>query len=292
MQSPVEVYEWSVWVSNFRPRRRPTPPRIYKGAMLQLGRHQPPEPSRRRIGPTGSPSPLISVVQFFGEACRDVDVDLRIGQEGDVPRAPGRPVPSAPARLSVVQVRPVPEPARGHPRRAISPENQWAPQACDDSSDKATLPQATSRTPSCFIAYDAELAVLPSRSRSAGSPDEYTLAEPDGPTAGRRGRHRADRIGLPRRLARRAAHRGPREGRRIDRQGQEGRRRGRQGQGQEGRGSRGQEGRERRRRPSRRPRRSSRTRTPRRRRRRPPRRSCRRCRPRGTRTSRRGSTRC
>jgi hypothetical protein len=73
--SPVEVYEWSIWVGN------PAQPSIntsqlYKNVMPGVVGTSRPKAEEKDVAKKFPVAP-VSVVQFFGEARRDVDVDLR-----------------------------------------------------------------------------------------------------------------------------------------------------------------------------------------------------------------------
>src|SRR5262245_45668251 len=74
-QSPIEVYEWSIWVGN---PAQPTinTARLYRNAMPNIiGTSRPKFDDKELAGKF--PIAPVSVVQFFGEPRRDVDVDLR-----------------------------------------------------------------------------------------------------------------------------------------------------------------------------------------------------------------------
>src|SRR5690242_12621529 len=74
-QSPVDVYEWSIWVGNPAQTTLNTT-RIYKSAMpSSVGTSRPNLEEKERT--IKFPIAPISVVQFFGDPCRDVDIDLR-----------------------------------------------------------------------------------------------------------------------------------------------------------------------------------------------------------------------
>ena len=74
-QSPIEVYEWSIWVGNPAQTTLNTA-RIYHNAMPNVvGTSRPKFEDKELAGKF--PIAPVSVVQFFGEPCRDVDVDLR-----------------------------------------------------------------------------------------------------------------------------------------------------------------------------------------------------------------------
>jgi hypothetical protein len=78
-QSPVEVYEWSIWVGN---PAQPTinTARLYRNAMPNIiGTSRPKLDDKEKQKESTGKFPIapVSVVQFFGEGRRDVDVDLR-----------------------------------------------------------------------------------------------------------------------------------------------------------------------------------------------------------------------
>src|SRR5215470_16346432 len=76
-QSPIEVYEWSIWVGN---PAQPTinTARLYRNAMPNLiGTSRPKLEDKEKVQAGKFPIAPVSVVQFFGEPRRDVDVDLR-----------------------------------------------------------------------------------------------------------------------------------------------------------------------------------------------------------------------
>jgi hypothetical protein len=165
-QSPVEVYEWSVWVSNPAQTTINTT-RIYKGAMpSSVGTSRPTIEEKDRAD--RFPVAPISVVQFFGESCRDVDVDLRIKKGTFLSHWP--PSTERPARLQWFKSDLSPSPPASIPPSYLA-ENQWLHKLRD--KDKALYLKHESHSER-FIAYDAELAVsVPLKIR--GGPDEYTL---------------------------------------------------------------------------------------------------------------------
>ena len=166
-QSPVEVYEWSVWVSNPAQSTINTT-RLYKGAM----------PSS-----VGTSRPTIEEKDRAEQVPRRADLGRAVlrravprrgrqpaGQEGDVPLRTGRRAPSAPAGSSGSS-RTCRPPRPRTSRRAYLAENQWLHKLRD--KDKALYLKHESHSER-FIAYDAELAVsVPLKIR--GGPDEYTL---------------------------------------------------------------------------------------------------------------------
>src|SRR3954453_2329208 len=74
-QTPIEVYEWSIWGGS-PSQASINAARVYKNAMPGLiGTSRPKLEDKEQAGKF--PLAPISVVQFFGNECRDVDVDLR-----------------------------------------------------------------------------------------------------------------------------------------------------------------------------------------------------------------------
>ncbi len=165
-QSPVEVYEWSVWVSNPAQSTINTT-RLYKGAMpSSVGTSRPTIEEKDRA--QKFPVAPISVVQFFGEPCRDVDVDLRVKKGTFLAHWP--PSTERAGRLQWFKSDLSSAPPADLPPAYLA-ENQWLHKLRD--KDKALYLKHESHSER-FIAYDAELAVsIPLKIR--GGPDEYTL---------------------------------------------------------------------------------------------------------------------
>ncbi len=96
LQSPIDVYEWSIWTGN------PANPainaaRLYKNAMPGVvGTSRPKLEDKEQAAKF--PIAPISVVQFFGEPRRDVDIDVR-AKKGSILRT-GRPARSLPDGFS------------------------------------------------------------------------------------------------------------------------------------------------------------------------------------------------
>ncbi len=74
-QSPIEVYEWSIWVGNPAQTTLNTT-RVYKNAMPNSVGTSRTKFEEKDLGSKFPVAP-VSVVQFFGESRKDVDVDLR-----------------------------------------------------------------------------------------------------------------------------------------------------------------------------------------------------------------------
>jgi hypothetical protein len=165
-QSPIEVYEWSVWVSN--PAQSTTnTTRIYKSAMpSSVGTSRPTIEEKDRADKF-SVAP-ISVVQFFGDPCRDVDVDLRVKKGTFLSHWP--PSTERAGRLQWFKSDLSSGPPAGIPPSYLA-ENHWLHKLRD--KDKALHLKHESHSER-FIAYDVEVVVsVPLKIR--GGPDEYTL---------------------------------------------------------------------------------------------------------------------
>src|SRR5436305_14044962 len=75
-QPPVEVYEWSVWVGS-PSQVALNAARTYRNALPGVVGTNRPKLEAKELADKFPVAP-ISVVQFFGEPCRDLDVDLRL----------------------------------------------------------------------------------------------------------------------------------------------------------------------------------------------------------------------
>ena len=163
---PIEVYEWSVWVGNpAQPTLNAT--RIYKSAMPgSVGTSRPNIEEKDRT--IKFPITPLSVVQFFGEPSRDVDVDLRI-KKGTVlshwPHGTERP-----GRLQWFKSDLSTGPPAGLPEGYLT-EDHWLKTLRD--KDKALYLKHESAYDR-FLAYDTEVA-MPVPLKIRGGPDEYTL---------------------------------------------------------------------------------------------------------------------
>ena len=110
----------------------------------------------------------ISVVQFFGEPCKDVDVDLRVKKGTFLSHWPASTEHAG--RLQWFKSDLSATPPAGIPQSYL-PENHWLHKLRD--KDKALYLKHESHFER-FIAYDPELAV-PVPIKIRGGPDEYTL---------------------------------------------------------------------------------------------------------------------
>ncbi|HWE39330.1 MAG TPA: hypothetical protein VG406_22460 [Isosphaeraceae bacterium] len=165
-QTPVEVHEWSVWVGS------PTQGavnaiRSYPNAMPgAVGTSRPKaedkDPNRR------FPVAPISVLQFFGTACKDVDVDIRAKKGNFVAHWP--PSNERGGRLQWFKSDLVAEVPDSIPIGYLPPSHWFQ----DMRSNKEALYLKNGAKVERFVAYDTELNIpIPVRLR--GGPDEYTL---------------------------------------------------------------------------------------------------------------------
>ncbi len=165
-QTPIEVYEWSIWVGNPAQVTINTA-RIYKTGMpSSVGTSRPNIEEKDRT--IKFPIAPISVVQFFGEPCKDVDVDLRVKKGTFLSHWPASTEHAG--RLQWFKSDLSATPPAGLPQNYLA-ENHWLHKLRD--KDKALYLKHESHFER-FIAYDPELAV-PVPIKIRGGPDEYTL---------------------------------------------------------------------------------------------------------------------
>ncbi len=165
-ETPLEVYEWSIWVANPAQVTINTA-RIYKTGMpSSVGTSRPNIEEKDRT--IKFPIAPISVVQFFGEPCKDVDVDLRIKKGTFLSHWPASTERAG--RLQWFKSDLTATPPAGIPQSYLA-ENHWLHKLRD--KDKALYLKHESHFER-FIAYDAEMAV-PVPVKIRGGPDEYTL---------------------------------------------------------------------------------------------------------------------
>ena len=165
-ETPLDVYEWSVWVANPAQTTINTT-RIYKSAMPgSVGTSRPTlEEKERTIKFAVAP---ISVVQFFGDACKDVDVDLRAKKGTFLSHWPHSAERAG--RLQWYKSDLSAGPPAGIPQSYLT-ENHWLNKLRD--KEKALYLKHESHYER-FIAYDTEV-VAPVPLKIRGGPDEYTL---------------------------------------------------------------------------------------------------------------------
>ncbi len=165
-QSPIEVNEWSIWVGN------PAQPavnasRIYTNAMPTIVGTSRPKLEDNEAAKRFPLSP-VSVVQFFGEPGRDIDVDLKVKQGTFLSHWP--PSNERGGRFQWFKSDLTKTPPAQIPPSYL-PETHWFQKLRD--AESALFLKYESHFER-FIAYDAELNI-PMPLRIRGGPDEYTL---------------------------------------------------------------------------------------------------------------------
>ena len=165
-QPAVEVYDWSVWVSS-PSQLTLNASRVYKNAMPGVVGTSRPKLEGKEL--TGKfPVAPISVVQFFGEPSRDIDIDLRVKKGTILAHWP--PGSERAGRIQWFKSDLTKAPAAGVPMGFL-PEAHWLPNL--RKVESSLYHQRESRAER-FLAYDTELTVpIPLKLR--GGPDEYTL---------------------------------------------------------------------------------------------------------------------
>jgi hypothetical protein len=165
-QSPIEVDEWSIWVGN-PAQTSINAARIYKNAMPNVVGTSRPKFEDKELATKFAIAP-VSVVQFFGEPCRDVDVDVRAKKGSLLSHMPeSKPLAG---RLQWFKSDLTASPPAGIPESYL-PGTHWLAKMRDN---KAALFLKYESHFERFIAYDAELTItIPIKLR--GGPDEYTL---------------------------------------------------------------------------------------------------------------------
>ncbi len=169
-QTPIEVNEWSIWVANPAQTTINTG-RVYKSAMPgAVGTSRPKFEDNDKIREQAARFPIapISVVQFFGESCKDVDINVRTKKGLFLAHWP--PSTERSGRLQWFGSSLSQTPPANIPQGYFS-ESHWFQKLRDEKS--ALYIKHESRLER-FVAYDAELSIsVPLKLR--GGPDEYTL---------------------------------------------------------------------------------------------------------------------
>jgi hypothetical protein len=165
-QPPVEAYEWSVWVSS-PAQTSLNASRNYRNAMPSVV-----GTSRPKLEPTDLagkfPIAPISVVQFFGDPYRDIDIDLRVKKGTLLSHWP--PAAERTGRVQWFKSDLVQSIPPGVPMGFL-PDDHWLQKL--RRVDSALYHKRESRAER-FLAYDAEVAItVPLKLR--GGPEEYTL---------------------------------------------------------------------------------------------------------------------
>lgn len=165
-QPPVEVYEWSVWVGS-PAQLTLNGARSTRNAMpAVVGTIRPKLEDKELAGkPTIAP---MSVVQFFGDPAKDIDIDLRVKKGTLLSHWP--PGSERAGRVQWFKSDLVRNLAGGT-EVGFLPESHWLTKL---RKSESALYQVRESRAERFIAYDAELA-LPVPLRLRGGPEEYTL---------------------------------------------------------------------------------------------------------------------
>jgi hypothetical protein len=165
-QSPIEVYEWSIWVGNPAQTTINTA-KLYRNAMPNVvGTSRPKADDKELAGKF--PIAPISVVQIFGEPCKDVDVDVRAKKGSVLAHWPAAKEHTG--RLQWFGSDLTAGPPTDVPQSYL-PESHWLTRLRTNRSALYLKYQSHFER---FLAYDAELTVpIPLKIR--GGPDEYTL---------------------------------------------------------------------------------------------------------------------
>ncbi|ODU01292.1 MAG: hypothetical protein ABS79_01945 [Planctomycetes bacterium SCN 63-9] len=165
-QSPVEVYEWSIWVGN-PAQTTINSARLYRNGMPSVvGTSRPKADEKESAGKF--PIAPISVVQIFGEPCKDIDVDVRAKKGMILSHWPASKEHTG--RLQWFGSNLTATPPAEIPQSYL-PESHWLTKLRENKSALYLQYQTHYER---FLAYDAELAVpIPLKIR--GGPDEYTI---------------------------------------------------------------------------------------------------------------------
>jgi hypothetical protein len=165
-QLPVEVFEWSIWVGNPAQTTINTS-RVYKNAMPTVIGTIRPKFEDKDLATKFAVAP-ISIVQFFGKAQHDVDVDLRAKKGTILAHWPAAKEHTG--RLTWFGSDLTESAPAGIPQSYL-PGTNWLGRLRENRS--ALFLKNESHFDR-FIAYDTELPIaIPVRVR--GGPDEYTL---------------------------------------------------------------------------------------------------------------------
>ena len=165
-ESPVEVHEWSVWVAN---PAQPTwnASRVYRNAMpSSVGTSRPKFEGKDLDGKF--PVAPLSMIRFFGEPKKDVDVEIKIKQGTYLAHWP--PGAERGGRIQWFGSDFLATPPADIPPPYL-PENSWFAKLRDDNTALILKRESVYER---FLAYDTEfLQPVPVKIR--GGPDEYTL---------------------------------------------------------------------------------------------------------------------
>jgi hypothetical protein len=169
-QTPVEIQEWSVWVTSPTQESYNTS-RIYPNAMpRQVGTTRPSRLDEPRPGASAASYPLapLSVVAVFGDPVTDVDLELRIEKGTLLAHWPPGKAVGPRVRYFGSSLLSRPDPAG--PSLALAEAQPFATIRDRVPSLYLQVNSGVER----FVAYDAELT-RPVPLRLRGGPDRFTL---------------------------------------------------------------------------------------------------------------------
>jgi hypothetical protein len=165
-EAPIEVYEWSIWVGS-PSQATINAAREYRNGMPgAVGTSRPKREDKEQAGKF--PVAPISVVQFFGQECRDVDVDLRAKKGTLLAHWP--PGTERSGRIQWFGSNLSATPPAGIPQGYI-PETHWFQKL--RGGESALFLKHESHLER-FVSYDVELSI-PVPIKIRGGPDDYTL---------------------------------------------------------------------------------------------------------------------
>jgi hypothetical protein len=165
-QTSVEVHEWSIWVGN-PAQTTLNGTRVYNNSMPTSVGTSRPKFEEKDVA-SKFPIAPISVVQFFGDPDRDVDIDLKVKKGAFLAHWP--PSAERGGRLQWFKSDVTKTPPAGIPQSYL-PESHWLRKLRE--TDSALYLKNESRFER-FVAYDTEVGV-PVPVKLRGGPDEYTL---------------------------------------------------------------------------------------------------------------------
>ena len=165
-ESPIEVYEWSVWVGS-PAQTLLNASRVYRNGMPGSVGTSRPKFEEAELARKFAVAP-ISVVQVFGEPTKDVDFDLRVKKGTVLAHWPQGTERSG--RLQWFKSNLLADPPPGIAPGNL-PEDHWFQKLRQDGS---TLYLKHETRVERFLAYDTEL-MIPIPVKIRGGPDEYTL---------------------------------------------------------------------------------------------------------------------
>lgn len=165
-ETPIEVDEWSIWVGN-PGQSTINSLKFYRNPMPNVVGTSRPKLEEKELADKFPIAP-VSIVQFFGEPCGDVDVDLRVKKGSFLSHWP--PGKEYTGRLHWFGADLKAEPPANVPESYL-PDDHWLHTLRDNASALFLRYESHFER---FVAYDAELTIpIPLKLR--GGPDEYTL---------------------------------------------------------------------------------------------------------------------